>query len=112
MNVYTDPRLLDLSGAVELLPDLPLDGTDREAATGTDGKADSPLAPVLAPNADKLCKLEGKADNNPELDVQLPKREKPAFHKEKRGFSGVSDQWATADLNRRPPPCEDGALTN
>jgi hypothetical protein len=42
MNVYTDPRLLDVAGAVELLPDLPLDGGDRAdaetaaRATGTD----------------------------------------------------------------------------
>ncbi len=33
MNVYTDPLLLDLSGAVERLPDLPLDDrSDRDSA--------------------------------------------------------------------------------
>ena len=91
MNTYTDPRLLDLAGAVERLPSLPLDGTDREAgqATGTDGKAALPLAPVLAPNLEYLCKSEGKIDNNAEQDVELPKREKPANSLENAGFSGV-----------------------
>jgi len=61
MNVYTDPRLLDVSGAIDRLPDLPLDGSlsrterETEAATGTDGKPDSParqFAPGFAPNSD------------------------------------------------------------
>jgi hypothetical protein len=38
MNVYTDPKLLDVHGAIERLPVLPLDGTDNHstAATGID----------------------------------------------------------------------------
>ena len=61
MNAYTDPRLLDISGAIDRLPDLPLDGSplpvekQAEVATGTDGKDDSPrrtLAPILAPTTD------------------------------------------------------------
>ena len=48
MNVYTDPRLLDVAGAVELLPDLPLDGNAATGqtvfATGTD-----PVALVATP---------------------------------------------------------------
>ncbi len=41
MNVYTDPKLLDVAGALDVLPDLPLDGDDRavrQRATGTDGE--------------------------------------------------------------------------
>ena len=54
---YTDPRLLDVTGALETLPDLPLGG-DRDseaevaAATGTGGEADrhvAPLPPGLPP---------------------------------------------------------------
>jgi len=45
MNVYTDPRLLDVAGALDVLPDLPLDGrpdAERMRATGTnDGATDS-----------------------------------------------------------------------
>ena len=40
MTVYTDPRLLDVRGAVEKLPALPPpmpDGSARAAATGTVG---------------------------------------------------------------------------
>lgn len=114
MNTYTDPALLDIAGAVERLPDLPLDETDRAAgqATGTDGNAASPLAPVLARTAGKLRKLEGKIDNNAEPDAELHKQEKPAVSLEKRGFLGVSTEWAMTDLNRRHPPCKGGALAN
>ena len=40
MNVYTDPRVLDVAGALDSLPTLPLDGNPQERqqnlATGTD----------------------------------------------------------------------------
>jgi len=42
MQTYTDPRLLDVAGALDVLPDLPLDGrpdAERMRATGTDGAA-------------------------------------------------------------------------
>src|SRR5262249_53446193 len=57
MNVYTDPRLLDIHGAVEALPALPL-GSGQSTlpnvakATGTDDLTPSTLAPVLAPTPD------------------------------------------------------------
>jgi len=53
MNVYTDPKLLDVRGALDVLPDLPLFGGGgiREQATGTAGP-ESSLAPLLAPKAD------------------------------------------------------------
>ena len=50
-NVYTDPTLLDIGGALDVLPKLPLDGDPeplREAATGTAGHPEG-LAPMLAP---------------------------------------------------------------
>src|SRR6202040_2189910 len=52
MGVYTDPKLLDVRGAVEALPALPLGGNHPEEAaqmTGTDCRS----ARTLAPNADK-----------------------------------------------------------
>ena len=63
MNVYTDPKLLDVHGALDSLPALPLN-TERQSmrevakATGTDDLPTSPLAPVLAPNPDFPCKSE------------------------------------------------------
>ena len=60
MNVYTDPKLLDVAGAVESLPSLPLGaGPQREAAavsaTGTDDLTPSPLVPTLVPTSGKPC---------------------------------------------------------
>ena len=61
MNVYTDPRLLDVVGALDALPLLPLDGeveTNQAtlSATGTESKRPPKIAPMLAPNPDKPCK--------------------------------------------------------
>jgi len=54
MNVYTDPKLLDVAGAVEALPALPLSaGLQSESfavkATGTDDSRASQFAPKFAP---------------------------------------------------------------
>ncbi len=55
MGVYTDPRLLDVRGALDALPTLPLHGGNpakgAKRATGTDGEART-LAPLLAPTPD------------------------------------------------------------
>jgi len=62
MNVYTDPRLLDVAGAVEALPALPLGAgpqSDRitAKATGTDDFGASQFAPEFAPTTGKSCIL-------------------------------------------------------
>ena len=52
MQTYTDPRLLDVVGALDVLPSLPLnDGNDADTqlATGTDG-VPRMLVPDLVPN--------------------------------------------------------------
>ena len=56
MDVYTDPRLLDVAGAMNALPTLPLAGRGKPQAelarlTGTYDVA--PLAPTLAPTSYK-----------------------------------------------------------
>jgi integrase len=60
MNVYTDPALLDVRGALDALPTLPLGGeqAEREAlpATGTEGDFRHGVclvAPTVAPTPDK-----------------------------------------------------------
>jgi hypothetical protein len=57
MNVYTDPKLLDVRGALDALPALPLSpAPDAVLATGTAGimeKVIRLLAPTLAPTSDK-----------------------------------------------------------
>jgi integrase len=56
MNVYTDPKLLDVGAALDALPALPLGGGQAEGdalqVTGTDGGTARTLAPTLAPTAD------------------------------------------------------------
>src|SRR5262249_19627910 len=65
MSVYTDPKLLDVRGALDALPALSLDGgaNAREAlrATGTDDPQRNPvqaLAPTLAPTWCKRTQAE------------------------------------------------------
>jgi len=51
MQTYTDPKLLDVHGALDALPTLPLDGTAKQPAQAT-GTADfrrSPFAPPFEP---------------------------------------------------------------
>jgi integrase len=60
MNVYTDPRLLDVHGALDALPAMPLESKPaRERivakATGTDDKVPLPFAPGFAPTRSKPC---------------------------------------------------------
>jgi len=64
MNLYTDPKLLDVAGALDALPALPLNSeghkTERQKATGTDGSY--ALAPQLAPKLDKSGASWAKTD--------------------------------------------------
>ena len=52
-NVYTDPQLLDVAGALDVLPSLPLGDAASEGLTEVDGEptagGSSELAPMLAP---------------------------------------------------------------
>jgi integrase len=78
MNTYTDPKLLDVAGAMEALPALPLGtGPQRSAvaarATGTDDSAAGQFAPEFAPATGKPCilgsildKVTGAADETGE----------------------------------------------
>ena len=57
MNTYTDPRLLDVAGAMDALPLLPLDGICGQPevvkATGTYDLSSSQFAPAFAPTSGK-----------------------------------------------------------
>ena len=64
MATYTDPQLLDVAGAMDVLPDLPLDNSpypEQAKATGTD---DSPLTLGLTSNAGNRCPSEGMTDQS------------------------------------------------
>ncbi|MCL4192525.1 MAG: site-specific integrase [Thermoguttaceae bacterium] len=72
MNVYTDPRLLDVAGAISSLPSLPLPTGQQEAAnvvsrTGTGDSPASPLVPLLVQATGKRCisgSIPGKTAEN------------------------------------------------
>ena len=116
-NVYTDPRLLDVAGALDALPGLPLDGQqgERQKATGTAN--DQPLAPTLAPdwckqghiraNADRTSKAHPQQGNSKPVAIGsgIDKRKRPLpFADNGRRKSGRED------LNLRPPAPKAGAL--
>jgi integrase len=81
MSVYTDPKLLDVAGALDTLPALPLDSASRQEnatalATGTDGRLTQEdqrtlaqlLAQTLAGNADKPGSTLSILDNSSAAD--------------------------------------------
>ena len=90
MNTYTDAHLMDVSGAIGRLPDLPLDASlplverKSEAATGTDGKSDlAPqttsrmVAPIVAPTTDVSVHF-GSFPGNADLSAADPRNAKNA----------------------------------
>ena len=67
MQVYTDPKLLDVRGALYALPMLPLNGgqasiTEAAMVTGTNGLRQSSLAPTLAPTTGKMVQKPSFTD--------------------------------------------------
>src|SRR5690606_22327347 len=74
MNVYTDPKVLDIAGAMDALPSLPLgaEPADRQraVATGTDDRRAfseqtgvNRVAPNVAPSTDFRSKSQATGDN-------------------------------------------------
>jgi len=122
MQVYTDPKLLDVHGALDSLPNLPLDNGQKDIAeaaraTGTDGLRRSPLAPTLAPNLDKRVQKRSSAvkmagviafdDGQRDVDVtsDVDKRKEPLT----TAVNG-SRKSGREDSNLRPPEPHSGAL--
>ena len=107
MNVYTDPKLLDVHGALDALPALPLDGgtqAERNAvsATGTDDLPLCSLAPMLAPNPDNsgksgaivgktTAKRHEKADRSANDVSAYPVNRKTPLTTAVNGVLGVGD---------------------
>ena len=102
MNTYTDPRLLDVAGAMNALPNLPLqDNPQHEAhrATGTadtrahnDSSGPRQFAPAFAPNPGK-----------PGANVTIPdKTAKDSLRNDSQVTSRAIDVMSTAD-NRKEP---------
>jgi len=90
MGLYTDPRLLDVAGALAALPSLTTSLSDREPAraTGTDDvRAVAPLVALDAvrrgPNGSQWVNPDGKG-------VERDESHKPKIHRGTRAFPGES----------------------
>ncbi len=118
MNLYTDPRLLDVQGAVEALPTLQLKTSSIDAADELRSPpADCQLAPMLAPDLQNLVQAEPATANTAESGTkQLSRRDllpdpkiqtkKPRPDYSEQGFI----QWRRRESNPRPLHCERSAL--
>lgn len=70
IQTCTDPKLLDVVGALKVLPEPPLDDSplpERQRSTGTDGRRDvlqasDSLVPTGVPNAGNSCTSRANAD--------------------------------------------------
>lgn len=101
-NVYTDPRLLDVAGALDALPTLSLKdlGGPQQTvkATGTDGRSventPAALAPLLAPPRGNLGLNGGTGDHHNESaigqDSQTPSHVN-AYPGNKKGSQSTCD---------------------
>ena len=88
-NIYTDPRLLDIHGAVESPPALTSTGvthhgSGKQRATGTADDRPSKLAPLLAPKTYNRVQTESfpvhagnPAESNPDRQTDLENDAKP-----------------------------------
>ncbi len=129
-NVYTDPKLLDVAGALNAPPTLPLKDNgmmDHQKGTGTHERPDSStqddgssLVPVLVPTTDNSRTSRSTGDKTPSVhhtgnnqtdthvSAYVVKIKTPLT----RTVNGVheSAKWSGWDLNPRPPECKSGAL--
>ncbi len=93
MNTYTDPRLLDVAGAIDSLPNLPIDRagmpdeSQRQQVTGTE----SFVAPMVAPTDAYLVQRESKQDKQTSCD-DLPNK-MPKQKKTPQKHFGVLKGW-------------------
>ena len=111
-NVYTDPRLLDIHGAVEALPTLSLTATRKDVpevmrATGTMGCYTNPegnLGPNLGPTSGKPCLSMAFIGTEPEHFVQASSKTSDAEEvlnsSEKASSEDVSDEAFEGVANR------------
>jgi Phage integrase family len=120
-NVYTDPKLLDVHGALDALPNLPLDAgpiveQERLRATGTESYARSFVAPAVALTDDKRGQTERNADKMAvEMSIPIGSTRLDATPDNVRGKTTMSiadktcSKWAMRDSNPRLPACKAGA---
>ncbi len=140
MNVYTDPKLLDVQGALDSLPSLagrtPDASTERAVlrATGTDGRDTSAnprrpdsagateksfVAPVVAPDVGERGQsvsfavyASAMADESTQGRAIDKNTVKPKKKASFAGFANEASRRGGRDSNPQPPDRQSGALTN
>ncbi len=117
-NTYTDPVLLDVAGAMDALPNLPLDGSKAEQRRATGTCDDGPLVPTLAPDWCKRGQTGANADKTPKRQEQLSGCKgvgaSAAVDKGKRPSSFPDNgrpRSGRLDLNQRPLDPQSSTLT-
>ena len=117
MNVYTDPRLLDVQGAVESLPSMSVTSDPTESRQRIAVGAENLVAPLVAPTRDFSRDLQstpvtltafpqetGFADTLAATAMSANEKRSLSLADNERSKSG----WR--DLNPRPPTPQAGAL--
>jgi hypothetical protein len=116
METYTDSRFLDVRGALEVLPTLPLAGRgDRErgGATGTAADAPGLVTPTAAPTDDKRGQTLSLRDNPSRCDTPAALATSGSQEKTKDPLTTAvsgSGEWALRDSNPRPHGCDANGL--
>jgi integrase len=96
MRTYTDERLLNSAGAVELLPSLPL-GTPNGSSL---------VAPTVAPATGKTCQTGATTDKIGKVGLRRKYARNVKKPRASRGFK----TWSRGGSNSRPLHCERSAL--
>jgi len=124
MNVYTDPRLLDVAGAINTLPALPLDSnpnqpTDAVRATGTDEATRTAFPPTFPPGTGQTGQFRSSAvtlAHTTDSDSERGHVDVTSIPVTKKASLSLADneafKRARRDLNPQPPDRQSGALTN
>ena len=121
MNIYTDPRLLDVQGAVESLPHISTTAVPNEnrqrIAVGTESLSPSSVAVPVAVPADFSRVLQSTAVTlaafRPEANFADTLAATAMSGNEKRSLSLTDNERSKSgwrDLNPRPPAPQAGAL--
>ena len=122
MNVYTDPKLLDVYGALDSLPSLDLNAspsTERPMmrATGTHDAAafaGATAKSFVAPNSGKLCRLLSFRQTMPVNGCDAGRVTKSPRNQAKKPCPQCLRtrliEWRRPGSNRQPQACKASAL--
>ena len=116
MNVYTDPRLLDVQGAIESLPQIstttePNDNRQRMAA-GAENFSPSAVAVLVAVPTDFSRDSQSTAVTYSAFSPEMSGSPETQKTPRKTAFSRSSDEYARRESNPQPSDPKSDALSN